>query len=1740
MSLTFDYSVAGTLTITGNFTSDADLVIDNSAAAIPTGSAASGATVVGSAQAVTIINLQGVGASASNNQVTIQGDGTLATVDGIAAATIIIEATGVVDWSSSSFTGVDTINTGGNAVTVGTNAISGISSITGAGSIVSGAADIDYADVDFASDVTINTAGFGAVFNVETGDENTINTSGGTLSVELNSNGSDADITAVTLDGDITALALNGQAATLTSMQAGALTEKSGSGLFNVVDTLTNLAVDRDLSGANSVTLAVDTTGSGTVDVAGTTIDTEVTAIDLNGRDVDLSAVQAAQATITVDGGTYDIAGTILQFVDGTPALVTGLTAAELDGATEVRITDATTAAQADVVLDAAANSSTVSTAVTITSVSDTAANLTGLSTSDLARLAGAADNIVITGGGTVTAAQASTILTNFDTAGNSGANSITDLDISDTAANVASQLGNLDSALNGDITSITATGTFTAAQARSIADIAEAVGGGSFTGDISDTAANLSGRAGGFAAFDSVTATVANSNNSGGLNVDSEISAITIGTSATISPGHATITGFSGNGNSPNITGTVAQFTAAGVLAAIDGGADADAGNITVSDDATIAQAATITGALTTFFGFDTTDAGFNLDVTQAFTNDDATPETPTVITSITGTGITTDRLDSITVTDTTLVDGVQSVITATVDSASATEIGRILDSNASRSTSSYNVSLTGAQFSGAGADLLFALNAADAVTVTSALTVADFTGLSGYTNLANTDVDVTDVIANLSSVTLTNANDVTATINANTDLTSLTIDSEVDILGFLSNVTATVNQTVINNFTGITGTGTVTVASTVTSLSLAGVDLGSDVTVLLSDATSASTLTVNGSTVFNGNNLLGGGGTGDRLVTSGTVDLTAAGAISGFETLSSSGGTVSLTVSDFNSFDSISGNYEIKDTSGNILGTLSNAEIDAATSIEVTNAVTTAVANNIVTAAGSANVVDYSLSDSAANIVNNTTVANGAHDITATGASVDDAAAIIAFTNDGDNTISVSDSIEDVEDRIEADADSLNGITNLNFTDAAGYEVDLFFAELDGATVTLSSGNDTLNLNLSSTFDGGTIDGGAGTNVIETDLINGRGGSLDLRGTTLTNINTVNYGASSDNIILVDSDTRLNSTAINSSGSGAAFRFTGTLNTSDLGSTGLLSYQGSSSADTITGDGDNETFSVYDGNDSVDAGAGNDIIFGGAGNDTIIGGAGDNTMHGGSGSDVFRGTYADLDGDTIADIGSGDRIVITDAALVQDEVTFASGTLTLDAVAAATDATVRTIDLDGATAVSFTVSNDGTETTITFSSVSGTSPTATPTPSAPPTPTPVSSGDSGSGDSGSGDSGSGDSGSGDSGSGDSGSGGGSTPSPTPTTPAPASPPASGTATSGPDVLQLPDGGSTVGSGDGDDTITGGNGDDLISASFGNDNASGGFGDDLIFGGDGDDFLTGGPGADSIEGGDDNDQIFAGSGDDAGDEFQGNGGDDVLGGNVGNDLLIGGSKLVGAVTSPAEADGDTLFGGDGNDTLILGDFDDLNSDGNFDAGEEIIVGTTASPGGVAYAGSGSDYLSGTGGADEVGGGRGSDTIVTGGGNDAVFGGQGGGADSIVAGGGVDLVFAGAGNDTLDGGGGADDLFGGSGNDVITAGGGQDEIFGGAGDDTIDPGNGADILYFAAGHGDDVVNNFSVSDDVLFVANATTTFTSFADIAAAATTTADGVLISTGGGDSVLLTGVSIADLSAANFDFTG
>lgn len=273
---------------------------------------------------------------------------------------------------------------------------------------------------------------------------------------------------------------------------------------------------------------------------------------------------------------------------------------------------------------------------------------------------------------------------------------------------------------------------------------------------------------------------------------------------------------------------------------------------------------------------------------------------------------------------------------------------------------------------------------------------------------------------------------------------------------------------------------------------------------------------------------------------------------------------------------------------------------------------------------------------------------------------------------------------------------------------------------------------------------------------------------------------------------------------------------------------------------------------------------------------------------------------------------------------------------------------------------------------------------------------------------------------------------------------------------------------------GAGNDRIDGGAGDDWLFGEGGDDLLMGGADHDLLIGGLGRDTLLGGSGNDNLHG----DEIGANAPTEAhgSDLLDGGDGDDILVGNGAADTLLGGEgadQLIGDdTTTPVQYHGnDVLDGGTGNDVLIgLGANDSLDGGD----GDDNLQGDYT---GLAQASHGSDRLNGGTGADQLFGQGGNDVLSGGDGNDILIG-DGNTSSPIAA--------QYSGSDVLDGGDGDDSLIGGDGDDVLSGGSGDDQLIGdlvnenGAGDDVMDGGVGDD--YLSGGVGDDVLTGGAGSD----------------------------------------------------------
>ncbi len=397
-----------------------------------------------------------------------------------------------------------------------------------------------------------------------------------------------------------------------------------------------------------------------------------------------------------------------------------------------------------------------------------------------------------------------------------------------------------------------------------------------------------------------------------------------------------------------------------------------------------------------------------------------------------------------------------------------------------------------------------------------------------------------------------------------------------------------------------------------------------------------------------------------------------------------------------------------------------------------------------------------------------------------------------------------------------------------------------------------------------------------------------------------------------------------------------------------------------------------------------------------------------------------------------------------------------------------------------------------------------------------------------------------------------------------------------------------------------GDDILIGGAGADLLEGGDGNDSLDGGSGADVLLGFGGNDYMSGGDDADSLVGFGGHDMLEGGDGDDY---LSGQGGYDTLLGGAGDDEIDGGAGIdmvdysaysdaitVDLASNPFAAlaagtgfasgaatgtDGLTsieIVKGTQDDDVISGSVMDetLSGEGGNDTllgqvGKDVLLGGGGADqliGGVGddwiEGGDGADSLEGNAGRDMLIGDADDDTLFGYGSHDTLLGGD--GNDDLRGGFGRDLLNGSAGNDLLRGyeghdrlfgGGGDDTLIGNDGNDSLTGGGGSDRLKGDDGNDTLNGrfgddfvtgGAGDDLFEFRQSHGNDIYDDFTAgagTDDVIALMEFGAAFDTFAEVIAAASDDGADTTIDFGGGDSITLLNVVVADLHEDDFIFS-
>lgn len=301
---------------------------------------------------------------------------------------------------------------------------------------------------------------------------------------------------------------------------------------------------------------------------------------------------------------------------------------------------------------------------------------------------------------------------------------------------------------------------------------------------------------------------------------------------------------------------------------------------------------------------------------------------------------------------------------------------------------------------------------------------------------------------------------------------------------------------------------------------------------------------------------------------------------------------------------------------------------------------------------------------------------------------------------------------------------------------------------------------------------------------------------------------------------------------------------------------------------------------------------------------------------------------------------------------------------------------------------------------------------------------------------------------------------------------------------TSGNDTLQGYASDDVIAGGAGNDTISGNAGNDVLKGEAGNDTLSGGDGNDSLLGGEGDDTLKGDAGDDVLHGGADNDNLNGGIGSDIYLFNVGDGRDTISNydaGDVRVDVLQFGQGILPADVFARRINDDLVLTFTGSeDKVTVSNYFANDTAGNYQLdqirfADDTVWDVEAVKALVLLPTSGKDTLLGYASDDTITGGEGDDTLYGNAGNDTLQGQD--GNDTIFGGLGNDTISGGVGIDTLQGDEGDDVLDGGVGSDILRGGAGDDNLIGRLGNDQLEGGEGDDHYHFAAGDGQDILND---------------------------------------------------------------
>jgi Ca2+-binding RTX toxin-like protein len=309
------------------------------------------------------------------------------------------------------------------------------------------------------------------------------------------------------------------------------------------------------------------------------------------------------------------------------------------------------------------------------------------------------------------------------------------------------------------------------------------------------------------------------------------------------------------------------------------------------------------------------------------------------------------------------------------------------------------------------------------------------------------------------------------------------------------------------------------------------------------------------------------------------------------------------------------------------------------------------------------------------------------GTDKIDVSGLGIGDFATIQALINTPTPSAQIQFAFNGVVETINLNSVLTNRLTANDF---------VFNTSTAALTVTGTANSDTL----FGGFGGDTLNGGGGTDTLiggagadrliggaGNDTLTGGSGAdtfvYDARGFGLDTITDFVQGTDKIDVSalgIADFATLQLFRATNASLTQFFFTFNGSAEILNvLGSATLTAsdfiFDTATTARTVSGAGNPDTLFGGLGSDTLNGGGGIDTLVASEGADILIGGADTDRQTGGGGTDTFRGTAAELNGDTITDLAIGERITFIGASLGAftfsrngGTLTFSGGSLTLE----------------------------------------------------------------------------------------------------------------------------------------------------------------------------------------------------------------------------------------------------------------------------------------------------------------------------------------------------------------------------------------------------------------------------------------------------------------------------------------